>query len=201
MTTSLDRLLRKGTPADGPTLTRLLADSWLADPLLAWVFPDPVRRARLAPAFFRVHLDLALAAQGVFTTADVDAVLLTLPPGATALNSFQERELARRFTAALGPEAARVRVLDAVRAGAHPQEVPHRYLGFAGVSTDPRRTGGARLLPAVLERCDQLGEPGYLEASGPAAQARAGALGFTVCGPDLELPGGPLLRPMWREPR
>ncbi|MGW0521555.1 hypothetical protein [Crossiella sp. NPDC003009] len=199
---TLDRLVRKGTPADVPALTRLLAESFATDPLVEWIFPDPLRRTRLLPRMFRVFLDLSLAGHGVYTTVDLDCALLTLPPGATALSEFQQRELDRRFTAALGQDAARLRTISALQDAAHPQGEPHCYFSFACVAPDLQHTGRGRLLaPYVIDRCDQLGLPVYLEASSPGGEAAARLLGFTAHGQDIRLPGGPSLRPMWRTPR
>lgn len=202
MTATLDRLVRKGTPADIPALTGLLADAFAADPLVEWIFPDPSVRAVLLPRMFRVFLDLSLACRGVYTTVDLDCVLLTQPPEATALSEFQQHELARRFTAALGPAAATVLAIGRAQDAAHPQDVPHCYFSFAAVAPDLRHTGRGRMLaPYVIDRCDQLGLPIYLEASSPSGEAAARLLGFTAHGPDIRLPDGPSLRPMWRDPR
>ncbi|MGO1049554.1 hypothetical protein [Crossiella sp. CA198] len=202
ITTTLDRLVRKGTPADVPTLTRLLAESFAADPLVEWIFPDPRQRTALLPRMFRVFLDLSLANHGVYTTVDLDSVLLTLPPGATELTGFQQAELDRRFTAALGPEAAKVRAIGGLQDAAHPQDQPHCYFSFACVAPDLQHTGRGRMLaPYVIDRCDRLGLPIYLEASSPGGAAAARLLGFTAHGQDIRLPEGPSLRPMWRAPR
>ena len=84
--------------------------------------------------------------------------------------------------------------------GRHPK-APHWYLFAIGVDPDHQGRGvGSALLDAVLSRCDELGEPAYLEASTEANARLYARYGFTfVESVDVE-PGGPTARLMWREP-
>jgi hypothetical protein len=51
----------------------------------------------------------------------------------------------------------------------------------------------------VLERCDREGEPAYLESSKEQNIPFYSRHGFEVTG-QLDLPDGPSMWPMWREP-
>jgi hypothetical protein len=52
----------------------------------------------------------------------------------------------------------------------------------------------------MLTRCDDEGMPAYLEATTERNRALYERHGFVALGP-LELPGGPTMQAMWREPR
>jgi ribosomal protein S18 acetylase RimI-like enzyme len=78
--------------------------------------------------------------------------------------------------------------------------VPHYYLSVLG--TDPEQQGGgigSALLAPVLHRCDADGVAAYLECSKESNVAFYERHGFTVTD-RVELPEGPPLWFMWREP-
>ena len=83
---------------------------------------------------------------------------------------------------------------------AHPRE-PHWYLSVLG--TDPTQQGkgvGGALLEPVLDRCDSQGLGAYLESSKEANIPFYQRFGFAVTG-QIDLPEGPPVWPMWRDPR
>ncbi len=66
----------------------------------------------------------------------------------------------------------------------------------------PRGEGlGAALVRHVLDRCDREGLPAYLEASSERSAKLYERLGYTFTDRTLDLPDGPRMYPMWREPR
>lgn len=72
------------------------------------------------------------------------------------------------------------------------------------IAVAPERQGeglGSALVRSVLDRCDQEGVPAYLEASNERSRALYERLGFGHTGKPLDLPEGPRMWPMWREPR
>ena len=83
----------------------------------------------------------------------------------------------------------------------HPSGPPHYYLAVLG--TDPAQQGqglGSALLAPVLERCDADGVGAFLESSKERNLAFYGRHRFEVVG-DYQVPDGPKLWFMWREPR
>ena len=82
----------------------------------------------------------------------------------------------------------------------HPRE-PHWYLAVLG--TDPARQGegiGSALLRPVLDDCDRLELPAYLETATERNVDFYARHGFKVV-QEMRLPlGGPALWRMWREP-
>ncbi|RBL82809.1 GNAT family N-acetyltransferase, partial [Streptomyces cavourensis] len=68
----------------------------------------------------------------------------------------------------------------------------------------PRRQGegiGAGLIRAELDRCDRDGVPAYLEASSARSRTLYERLGFHFLGTAVDLPDGPRMWPMWRDPQ
>jgi len=97
----------------------------------------------------------------------------------------------------------RFRILGELMEIAHPHDRPHWYLNV--IATVPHRQGhglGAEALRPVLERCDAEKIPAYLESSNPRNMTLYRRHGFDDVGrPTIDLPDGPSLYPMWREPR
>ncbi len=82
----------------------------------------------------------------------------------------------------------------------HP-EVPHYYLSTVGVRQRHRGGGlGSALLGRVLSVCDREGVGAYLESSNPENVGLYERHGFSVRA-ELTMPEGPLVIPMWRDPR
>ncbi|MFD3544781.1 hypothetical protein ACFWUW_04025 [Streptomyces sp. NPDC058655] len=180
-------------------LSALLASSFQEDALTRWMIPDGRVRAELLPGFFRVFVELSAAHGGVLTTADGDAVVLFLPPGAEPDEAALDAALAE----ALGGHVEALRVISALQAEHHPKDRAHYYISFGAVRAG-RQQGGlmSALLGEVLSRADAEGVGAYTEASSPGGEAATRRTGFDRLGADIVLPGGgPALRPMWRDPR
>ncbi|MFF4011850.1 hypothetical protein [Streptomyces sp. NPDC001717] len=180
-------------------LSALLADAFHEDALTRWMIPDERLRAELLPGFFRVFVELSASYDAVLTTPDGDAVLLFLPPGAEP----DEEALDAAFAEALGEHADALRTIARLQAERHPHGPPHYYVSFGAVRAG-RQQGGliTRLLGEVLARADAEGVPVYSEASSQGGEAACRRVGFERVGEDIALPAdGPLLRPMWRDPR
>jgi predicted N-acetyltransferase YhbS len=100
---------------------------------------------------------------------------------------------------AVGPRLPRaIKALDLIER-AHPRE-PHWYLAVLG--TDPahqNRGVGAALVGPVLAQCDAQGLGGYLESSKEHNIPYYRRFGFVVTG-QIDLPRGPSIWPMWRDP-
>ena len=78
---------------------------------------------------------------------------------------------------------------------------PHWYLAILG--TDPPHQGkgvGGALLAPVLTRCDTEGTGAYLESSKPDNVPYYERFGFRVSG-QIDMPDGPTMWPMWRDPQ
>jgi GNAT superfamily N-acetyltransferase len=85
-------------------------------------------------------------------------------------------------------------------ADVHPAE-PHAYLFLIGTRPDRQGAGlGSALLRHVLERCDREGTPAYLEATTAGSRRLYLRHGLAEVGV-IQLPDGPPMWRMWRDPR
>ncbi|WP_371527279.1 GNAT family N-acetyltransferase [Streptomyces sp. NBC_01283] len=192
-------VIRRAGESDRADLVRLLDEAFRDDPVSSWVFPDAEYRRRRHGALMDGFLDLALSEGYVDITEDGSAVALwwSVPAGADE----DAEEGPAQLREAVDPGNARIEEIARLTGEAHPTERPHQYLHMIGVSPERQGEGlGSALIGAVLERCDREGLHAYLEASSSRSRALYSRLGFRFIGNAINLPDGPQLWPMWREP-
>jgi GNAT superfamily N-acetyltransferase len=185
--------------ADTRALSAMLSRAFDDDPVMAWMYPDATRRPRGTERFFRAYLQRLLPQGEVYTTDDHAGVALWALPNRwrTSVRELMHQaplmpSLGRRLPIALYG----LHVIESH----HPSE-PHHYLAVLG--TEPERQGegiGSRLLAPVLEDCDANEVPAFLESSKESNIAFYARHGFKVTG-EVQLPRGPTIWPMWRDPR
>ena len=191
--------VRTVTRADGPAVSRALSGAFYDDPVFRWIYPDEGRRAGALPGFFDLFGE-AIGRHGVsLAVGDGVGAALWVPPGASVVEEG-DGEAFGTALAALSPEdAGRLAVCNEVLESHHPS-APCWYLNLLGVAPDHQGEGvGSALLGAALARCDEAGEPAYLEATSAANRRLYERHGFRFVR-DLPLPDGPSLAAMWREP-
>jgi len=191
--------VRDATPDDVELVARICAEGFTADPLMQWVFPDPNTRAEglrlaftgLARSYFAPNSVVHVVGDACVTLwrgPDYEAP----PASSDGASSPFSSDVQERF-----------RILGELMEIAHPHDRPHWYLNV--IATVPHRQGhglGAEALRPVLERCDAEKIPAYLESSNPRNMTLYRRHGFDDVGrPTIDLPDGPSLYPMWREPR
>ena len=182
----------------GP-LAEMLARAFYDDPVTSWFYPDAGRRMRHARRFFAIR-QRQLADQGlIYTTPELSGAALWAGPGRWREDLRQSLMLLPMLPVLL-PRI--VRSTHAVREieRRHPVR-PHYYLSVLG--TEPQQQGGgigSALLGPVLQRCDTDGVGAYLESSKESNVDFYVRHGFSVT-ERIELPDGPALWLMWREPR
>ncbi|HEX3691933.1 MAG TPA: GNAT family N-acetyltransferase [Solirubrobacteraceae bacterium] len=192
---------RRATAADVPTLAAVLARAFLDDPVAIWSCRPDRLRPRMLERFHGTRLRQLLTHDEVWTDAEGRCAALWAPPGQWRESPRQDMEIARCL---LHPRLIwRMPLLARGFGGmelAHPREPPHWYLAVLG--TDPPAQGqglGSAALAAVLERCDADGVGAYLESSKERNIAFYARHGFRVTR-ELQLPRGPTMWAMWREP-
>ncbi|HEX4465395.1 MAG TPA: GNAT family N-acetyltransferase [Solirubrobacterales bacterium] len=190
---------RRAVKADAARLEVVMAKAFHDDPVIGWLLPDAGRRPARLRRFFGIELrHLALARGCVWTTSDLSAAALVLPPGRWRVPLFATLREGRAFGAGLG-RAARLGMAMEWR---HAREVrgPHYYVRDVGVLPEMQGRGlGSALMAPTLELCDREGLPAYLEASSERSAALYERLGFEHLA-QLSVLGGPLLRLMLRPP-
>ena len=195
--------IRKATLADAPRLAQALASAFEDDPVIAWIFPDQHRRGHVLPAFMEFRLrQLAFPHDQVWMTVDGAAAAVWLPPpGRWQLPLPQRLRLLPALVRFLGLRTASILAgLERMEAR-HPQDRAHWYLFILGTEQAAQGRGlGSALLAHMLERVDADGLAAYLESSSERNLALYGRHGFEVTS-EVTIPGGPMIWPMWREPR
>jgi GNAT superfamily N-acetyltransferase len=194
-------VIRRAHLADIPALAAMLTRAFLDDPVASWAFqPDRLRPDALR-RFQATRIRQLLGGDEVWTTEDLSCAALWTPPGLPHRPISEAAELLGCFRHPL--LLAR---LPLVATGwrrtelAHPRK-PHWYLAVLG--TDPPAQGhglGSAVLAPALEQCDRDGVGAYLESSKERNIDFYARHGFRVLR-ELKLTHGPLVWPMWREPR
>ena len=177
-----------------------LARAFHDDPVMEHLIPERKRVARIA-RFFSIDLQ-ALDVRGeVFTTPRIEGGALWAAPGQWRMPML---EVARHGVDAVRSFGARLpralRVLSVIESH-HPDDVPHWYLAVLGTAPEHQGKGvGGALLAPVLDRCDTEGVGAYLESSKESNIPFYRRHGFEVT-EQIDLPGGPSVWGMWRDPR
>ncbi|MBO1336126.1 GNAT family N-acetyltransferase [Streptomyces sp. VRA16 Mangrove soil] len=197
--------IRRAEQGDRERIVRLLDTAFMDDPVSGWVFPgEEYRRARHA-GLMGVFTDATLAEGYADLLEDGSAVALWMDvpdhPHADADPDAEENGPAQ-VREAVDPDNARIEEIARTLDRTHPQGRAHTYLWMIGVAPGRQGEGlGTSLMAPVLERCDREGRPAYLEASSARSRALYERLGFAFTGTAIELPDGPTMWPMWREPQ
>jgi GNAT superfamily N-acetyltransferase len=182
-------------------MAEAVARAFHDDPVMTWLFgPDERARLRRLRRFFTHEARRHRRHGQVLTGAGHEGGSFWDPPDGWKTSLVDIVKSVPTMLPALGPRLPRaLRGLDMMDR-AHPRE-PHWYLAVLG--TDPSHQGkgvGAALMEPVLARCDTEGLGAYLESSKEQNLAYYARFGFTVTG-RIDLPDGPPLWLMWRDPR
>lgn len=193
--------VRRATVADVPALSRVLARAFQDDPVMAWACPGARRRAEHGRRFFGARLRQLLPREEVWTTDARDGAALWAPAGAWHASLRETLELLPATIAGRSLHRLPLILPGLARVEARHPEEPHAYLSVLG--TDPAAQGrgvGSALLAPVLRTCDEDGVAAYLESSKERNLAYYARHGFRVL-EELDLPRGPRVWLMWRDPR
>jgi ribosomal protein S18 acetylase RimI-like enzyme len=188
------------TPRPTPTedqAVAVLVGAFAADPVIRWVYPDPVRYLEWFPTLVRVLGAPAFDETTVGVTDDDAGVALWVRPGSGPDDEALGALVADSVDAERHDEA--FAFLEQV--GEHHPDTPVWYLPFIGV--DPCHQGrghGSALLASGLARVDEDGSPAYLEASTVRNRALYERHGFEVVG-EIRAGDSPPLWPMLRPAR
>jgi len=193
-------VIRTAGEGDRELVVRLLDEAFQDDPVSSWVFPGAEYRRRTHHRLMAAFADAVFADGRVDLTEDGAACALWLPVPAEEHGGAEDGPA--QIREAVDPENERVELIARLTDGIHPSGRAHAYLWMIGVVPERQGEGlGTALIGTVLDRCDREGLPAYLEASSARGKALYERLGFEFTGRALDLPDGPRMWPMWREPR
>jgi GNAT superfamily N-acetyltransferase len=179
----------------------MLSRAFYNDPPARWLFPNQRTRQDRLERWFRVALErLYLRHDHCYTTENLKAAALWVPPGARHLGAAEQLVLLPRVIALFRRDSFRnLRAL--LGDGTSRPEEPHYYLPFMGVDPGEQGRGlGARVLRPVLDRCDEERLPACLEATAERNVAFYERQCFEIRG-TKQLGDGPSLWLMLRRPR
>jgi GNAT superfamily N-acetyltransferase len=195
-----DLSIRRAGPADRHTVAATITAAFFDDPVTRWLLPDLERRQAVAEPVFRLYADAYVELGETYLTGDGNGVAAWLPPGKQLFTPEQEAVFGQAMEELFGADASRLFQLEETFGQHHPTD-DLWYLNFlATVPAFQGRGIGSVLLRTMLERADEEGIPAYHEATTPRNRALYERHGYITLG-ELELPAGPTLWRMWRDPR
>ncbi|GAB7040428.1 MULTISPECIES: GNAT family N-acetyltransferase [Catenuloplanes] len=181
-------------------VTDVLVDALFDGDLAPWLAADPGVRASIYPGYLGMLAE-PLLEHGYADMIGSDAVALwtqvtdDLPP--------EPSDYEARLREVCGPRVQRFADLDSAMVRNHPTDRPHAYLAFLAVTPHAQGQGlGSALLAHANAHLDAIGMPAYLEATGPRNRQLYLQHGYADYSDPFPVGlGGPVLYPMWRDPR
>ena len=184
---------------DADAIITILSTGFQNDPVSRWLFPDDDARKRLHPEFFRPFVLMTLEDGEIYTTEDRSGAALWLP---VAGRHEDEPGLGELYEPILGADyAKRIAAFDERSTANHPDHEAHFYLPFIAVRPQLFGQGiGTALVRDRLAALDSQGVSTYLEASNRDSARLYERLGYKRLDRTTDMPDGPSLYPMWRNP-
>lgn len=183
-------------------MAQVMAEAFSADPAFEFMLPLGMsRRDRRLQRFFLDEVDRSRKAGGAWTTEDGAAAAIWYPPGRWKPSTWEMVKGTPSAVRIFGRQLPlAIQALDVMQK--HHPTAAHWYLFYLATTPQRQSTGiGSALMRPVLQTCDEEGIPAYLEATTVRNRDLYLRAGFVPTG-TLELPrGGPVVYPMWREPR
>ena len=192
--------IRKATERDIPAMADTLARAFHDDPIVDWVFRDHGTRPKYARRFFAGRARVLIPQREIYIAGETAAVAMWARPDEWRDPPLQALKELAVLAPGVGLRVGRV-MRGLVQVESRHPKPPHWYLAVLG--TDPDRQGeglASSLLRTVLEECDRDEVPAYLETGKERNVGFYARHGFKVT-EELQLPKGPPIWFMWREPR
>lgn len=189
------------TPQGVAAVRATLAAAFVDDPMLRWIFPDPVQQAPATAAWLGVFVE-AYAAAGVSDVVDTDemaAAGIALWRCSTEPLPFsQAPSLGGLMAAFLGVQQATSLGAGLSAFAANKPEPPFHYLQFLAVHPGQQGQGlGRQLIVHGQQRAAAAGVGVYLESTNPRNLPFYRSCGFEQIGRFELLPDGPPAFRLW----
>jgi len=196
---------RPAAMGDAAAVSRTLARSFAADPVVDWFVRDDDKRDKAISQWFDFAVKkLGLPGRETWMSDDANAVALWIPPPQDVMQLSLVDEVAAipMFLSVVSfARLGRMQRLRAAFDANHPK-TPHWYLFFLAVDPDCQGQGlGSAILGATLNAIDAKHEAAYLEASSEKNVPLYLRYGFEIVSEFRPEPEGPKLWGMWRAAR
>lgn len=191
----------RATTADADTLSQVVADAFHDLAPSRWLLSHSAGRRAVFPTYFGLLVAHALDIGVVHTTHDRAAAALWVPVPESGPS--QPADYKHQMAVATRPWTHRFVAFDETLDRHYPTGTAHHHLAILAVRPDRQGHGvGTALLRAHHATLDRNeGIPAYLEAANQRTRQLYLAHGYHDHGGPIELPDGPSMYPMWREPR
>ena len=193
-------MIQKALPEDVPTLAEVSARAFEHDPLTAWLVETGRDAMRMERQMFHAEYRMTKRYDLIFTDSNRQGVAIWKPPGARA--SFGDR--IQQIWTMLGTinvsrrACAKVKLFKDIEK-ARPRE-PHYYLSLLAVTPEMQGKGlGSALMQPILDHCNQMGIPAYLETETESNVRFYEKKGFEVRQEIVTSDGESKVWTMWRE--
>ncbi|WP_147916738.1 GNAT family N-acetyltransferase [Ruania zhangjianzhongii] len=161
-----------------------------------WLVADPEERFAAQRGQFGIIVEHAAEHGRIYLDADHRAAAVWLD---YTQPIPEPADYDRRLFDLCGPHTPRFAALDVAFEENHPR-VAHQHLAFMAVLPEYQEQGlGSELVAAHHEVLDREGTPAYLEAANLRVARMYGKWGYRIIS-RIDLPGGPSMWPMWRDP-
>ena len=190
--------------AHAVAVRRVLAQAFVTDPLLEWIFPDQPTRLDATAAWMGLFVEEYLLHAHVDTVevdGDVVAVALWRRPGEAPIPYPEYPSIPGLLGALVGDERQRA-IGQAVRAfaAARPDQ-PYGYLHFLAVAPSHQGRGfGRQVIRRGLAAATDAGVGVHLETTNGTTLSFYDSLGFAVTNSFTLESGGPAAWTLWRDP-
>src|SRR5882757_4089648 len=133
--------VRVSAPADVDAIVATITTAFFDDPLWGPAFPDRIRRAQQASAFWRLLVTSAQRYPWLFVTENVESAAVWIPPGGVELTE-PEQDGFDGFLVGISSRSIADGILAIVEdfEAARPTE-PHFYLSLLATHDDHRGAG------------------------------------------------------------
>jgi len=191
--------IRCAAPDDWPLVAEITGEAFAEDPVSQWVMGKPAS----IRSIFQIMARDIYAQRGLCYLAGDGGATMWLPPGEAGDMSTRTQlslvwHLLRQTNLGALPRALEA----GNRMEKHHPKERHMYLFTIGTRQTARGTGlGKALLSPILAACDRDGLPVYLENSNPINTGFYRSFGFESRGTFAVGDNGPIMEPMWRDPK
>jgi GNAT superfamily N-acetyltransferase len=196
--------VRHALKTDIDTVRDTLVDGFREDPYFRWQYPDEATYGELAGEWFALITERLMTRGHTYLVDEGAAVAIFIPPDVALAEDADLGRVAEVLNRQLGDERAmEVLTTLGVMADHEPKDtLPHFQCVYIACRSASRGCGyGAEVMRRVTEVCDAEELGAYLVSSNPLNVSFYEREGYKVLTDVTPIEGGPLMRPMWRQPR